>query len=332
MNNRISIGLAGDVMIGRNVDTAITRNGNIYPWGNMQSLLRSTDINIINLETTLTNSAQTVHKTFHFKAAPDKIKTLTEARITAVNLANNHILDFSEEGLRDTLSILNAAGIKYAGAGMDDREAAATVVLGYGNIRLGMLGFTDNEPGWQAGPFHAGINYIDLFKAPGQEKALSCIQQLAKEVDIVIVSIHWGPNMKEAPNPVFIEFAHKMIDHGADIIHGHSAHIFQGIEIYKNKLILYDTGDFLDDYAVDPILKNDCSFFFIVEAGKKEIYRLKLIPVSISKCQVNHAMADESIWSIRRMKQLSSGFGTRITDSGEVILSGNTRTETILST
>ncbi|HVU97094.1 MAG TPA: CapA family protein [Puia sp.] len=84
----VHIGLAGDVMIGRTVDRFISAKGYVYPWGNMLHLLRDTDMNIVNLETTLTSSVQKVEKTFNFKASPDKIKTLTEARITAVNLAN----------------------------------------------------------------------------------------------------------------------------------------------------------------------------------------------------------------------------------------------------
>src|SRR5665647_3966996 len=106
-DNTIAIGLAGDVMIGRGVNTTITGKGYIYPWGNVLPLLKNTDINIINLEAALTNSNNKVFKTFNFKATPDKIKTLTEACITVANLANNHVLDFSEKGLRETFQTLN---------------------------------------------------------------------------------------------------------------------------------------------------------------------------------------------------------------------------------
>lgn len=320
IDNTITIGLAGDVMIGRGVNTTITDNGYTYPWGNVLSLLKNTDINIINLETALTNGNKKVFKTFNFKATPDKIKTLTEACITVANLANNHILDFSEEGLRETIQTLNVAGIKYAGAGMNEKEAGKPAIFTAKNIIFGLLGFTDNEPGWKADTSTSGVNYIDISKKNDCNKALNDIAQLRKVTDIVIVSIHWGPNMQEEPERHFIDFAHEIIAQGADIIHGHSAHNFQGIEVYNHKLILYDTGDFVDDYAVDPVFKNDHSFLFRIEANKKGVTKLELIPTVISNYQVNLATGEAYKWCIQRMQNLSAKFGTKVSDKGEVML------------
>ncbi|MFV7235800.1 CapA family protein [Flavobacterium sp. ZB4R12] len=319
-DNTITIGLTGDVMIGRGVNATISNNGYTYPWGNVLPVLKNTDINIINLEAALSNSTKKFFKTFNFKATPDRIKTLTVANITVANIANNHILDFSEEGLIETIQTLNAAGILHAGAGMNENEAEKPVILTTKNNTLGVLGFTDNEPRWKAGISACGVNYIDISNENDCNKALTAIAKLRKETDIVIVSIHWGPNMNEEPERHFVDFAHAMIDHGAAIIHGHSAHNFQGIEVYNHKLILYDTGDFVDDYAVDPYLKNDHSFFFKVEVSKQRIEKIVLIPVLISKYQVNLAIGEDYKWCIRRMQQLSAKFGTKLSDKGEVLL------------
>lgn len=319
-NEVITIGLAGDVMIGRGVNAAISNKGYVYPWGDVLQLLKSTDINIINLEAALTHSDKRVFKTFNFKATPDKVKTLTEASITAVNLANNHILDFSEEGLVETIKALDGANIKHVGAGMNEEEAQKPVVLSKKDIRIGILGFTDNEARWKAGAFSSGTNYISIYSKEDCNKALIAIAKLRKETDFVIVSIHWGPNMNEEPDKHFIDFAHAMIDQGADVIHGHSAHNFQGIEVYNDRLILYDTGDFVDDYAVDPILKNDHSFFFKVTASKQRLEKLELIPVLISNYQVNLATDQNYKWSIKRMQYLSAKFGTKVSDTGEMFL------------
>ncbi len=318
--DKVIIGFTGDVMIGRGVNASISNKGYAYPWGNLLPLLNSTDINIINLEAALTHSDNRVFKRFNFKADPDKINTLTAASITAVNLANNHILDFSEEGLVETLQTLDRSDIKYVGAGMNSKEAEKPLILSVKNLKIGMLGFTDNEARWKADASNSGINYIDITIKEDREKALTDIAELRKYSDIVIVSIHWGPNMKAEPDKHFIDFAHAMIDHGADVIHGHSAHNFQGIEVYSHKLILYDTGDFVDDYAVDPILKNDHSFFFKVTVSKQKIENVELIPVLISNCQVNLATDKDYIWCIERMQSLSSKFGTKVTDTGEVII------------
>jgi poly-gamma-glutamate synthesis protein (capsule biosynthesis protein) len=112
-----------------------------------------------------------------------------------------------------------------------------------------------------------------------------------------------------------------MIDNGASIIHGHSAHIFQAVEVYRRGIILYDTGDFVDDYAVDPVLRNDRSFYFKAVLGRDGIRALKLIPVLIDHYQVNLAHGEHFRWAIERMRQLSVKFGTEIDDDGVVQLS-----------
>jgi poly-gamma-glutamate synthesis protein (capsule biosynthesis protein) len=318
-NEQLVIGLTGDVMIGRTVDTIISQHGYRYVWGNVLPLLQGTDLNLINLETTLTKSTKMVYKTFNFKATPDKVKCLLDAHVTVANLANNHILDFSEEGLTETIQTLKKAGIQYVGAGMNDKEASKPVIVTRKNIRTGILGFTDNEPGWKAGADNSGINYINVSNEGDRERALLNIEQLKNEADLIVISIHWGPNMKEFPQKNFIDFAHQMIDKGADIIHGHSAHNFQGVEVYHNKLILYDTGDFVDDYRVDPMFRNNHSFFFQVEADEKGVNKLKLFPVLISDYQVN--LSEKSgTWSLQRMRHLSEKFGTKVSEAGEVLL------------
>lgn len=305
-------------MIGRSVDAVITEQGYAYVWGNVLPLLRDTDVSVINLETTLTNSNKIVPKVFNFKASPDKIKTLTEARIKLANIANNHILDYAEEGLAETLQTLKAAGIQYAGAGMNEEEAARPAFIEKNGLRVALLGFSDNEPGWKAGANKSGINYINVSDKSQRQRALEAIENTRRNSDFVIVSIHWGPNMVEEPSDEFIAFAHEMAEHGAAIIHGHSAHIFHGIEIYKNTVVLYDTGDFIDDYVVDPVLKNNHSFLFLLEVNREGIERLRLVPVLINNYQVNLAKGKSYEWSIKRMQHLSARFRTTISPEGEV--------------
>ncbi len=311
----ITIGFAGDIMIGRLVNEVISQKGYSYPWGDVLPLLQRTDLNIINLETTLTTSTDRLPKTFNYKASPDRVKTLQEARIDIVNLANNHIRDFGDIGLLETIKTLDAAGIKHVGAGKNIDEAHKPVIITKNNVKIGIVGYTDNEPGWQAQENKSGTNYI---KVGDIDKIHRYITPLHDKVDLLIVSIHWGPNMRERPTEEFINFAHAMIDAGVDIIHGHSAHIFQGIEIYKNKIIMYDTGDFVDDYMVDPILRNDWSFFYQVMVDKKGIKHVRLIPVIINNMQVNMAQGTEKSSIIKRMQKLSEVFGTRISDDGVI--------------
>jgi len=313
------IGLTGDVMLGRIVNEQISIAGYKYPWGDMLPLLNSTDVNIINLETTLTTSNKVVPKVFNFKADPDKVQSLVDAKIDVVTLANNHILDFSEEGMLETISVLDKAGIKHVGAGRNLSEATAPVIITKKNITIGVIGYTDNEPGWEATENKPGTAYVEVGDI---DKVASSIKKLKEQVDIVIFTIHWGPNMREKPTKEFKDFAHNVIDSGADIFHGHSAHIFQGIEVYNRKLILYDTGDFVDDYVVDPELRNDRSFFYLVEVDKTGIKKLQLIPTLIYYMQVNGAGGANYDESVERLRSLSGEFNTKVskTDEGVFVL------------
>jgi len=319
MNDLATIGFTGDVMLGRTLDKVIDQRGYDYPWGNVLPIMRVADVNIVNLETALTSSNIKADKTFNFKAARDKIKSLERAHISIANLANNHILDFSRKGLLDTIETLDSAGIKHVGAGKNPEEANASVTQTIHGITIGVLGLTDNEPAWKAndGP---GTNYIDIDDESQYQGVISSVRELRKKTDILIVSIHWGPNMREEPTQRFINFAHLLCDHGTNIIHGHSAHIIQGIEFYNGSLILYDTGDFVDDYAVDSGLRNDLSAYFIVQVKKSGLVSLQIVPTCIHAYQVNEAVRYDREWVIARMQHLSSKFNTRIDEEGNAIL------------
>ncbi len=296
--NLLKIGLGGDLMIGRLVDEYLERAVPSYIWGNLRPFLQNTDLNIVNLETALTLVEKIVPKVFNFKARPERVAALIDGSIHAVNLANNHTLDFSEEGLLETIQTLDDAGILHVGAGENISQAKRPVIFERKGIKIGLLGCTDNEPTWKASDSQPGTNYLKV----GDLEALSeSINVLRKQVDVLIVSIHWGPNMVKRPTTHFRSFAHALIDLGVDILHGHSAHVAQGVEIYRSKLILYDTGELVDDYAVDPEMRNDRSFFFIVELDKSHIISLKMIPILISRFQVNLSQDEEQLQTMQQL-------------------------------
>jgi poly-gamma-glutamate synthesis protein (capsule biosynthesis protein) len=284
MGKSLSIGLGGDLMIGRGVDNHLTHVPLTDVWGTLLPHLKERDFNFVNLETTLTRSQKINIKVFNFKADPEKVAVLTAGKIEAVNLANNHILDFSEEGLLETIRVLDQAHILHVGAGKNSEQAKAPCIIEKKGIKVGFLGCTDNEPTWKATSKRPGTFFLNV----GDLRALrSSILALRKKVDLLVLSIHWGPNMRQRPTSKFRVFARELIDLGVDILHGHSAHIFQGVEVYKQKLILYDTGDFVDDYANDPVLRNDWSFFFVITADKNRVISLQMIPTQIARYQVN---------------------------------------------
>jgi poly-gamma-glutamate synthesis protein (capsule biosynthesis protein) len=129
--------------------------------------------------------------------------------------------------------------------------------------------------------------------------------------------------MVQRPRDIFRRFARSVVDRGADVYYGHSAHVFQGVEVYRSKPILYDTGDFIDDYAVDERLRNDRSFVFLVSVEGGEFRRLELFPVVLSYARTGLAAGGESEEILRRMERLSAEMGTRfLRREGILLLEG----------
>ncbi|MFH1643937.1 MAG: CapA family protein [bacterium] len=308
-NKVITIGFGGDAMLGRLVNEQISQTDYKYPWGNMLSLLQKNNFNIVNLETTFTRSQKAIPKVFNFKSDPDNVEVLKIGNIEIVNLANNHILDFSAQGLSETIKVLDENNILHAGAGEDIELARKPAVIEKEGIKIGVLGYTDNEPDWLATQNKPGTNFIEVGDI---EKIKKDVNELKNEVDVVVVSIHWGPNKIIRPTQEFVNFAHKIIDCGVDIIHGHSAHFFQGIEIYKGKVIMYSAGDFVDDYAVYEDLRNDWTFLFNIKIDKNGPKEIELIPLLISNMQVNRIPENEINKIFDIMKPLCAEFKTKI--------------------
>jgi poly-gamma-glutamate capsule biosynthesis protein CapA/YwtB (metallophosphatase superfamily) len=327
----IALGLVGDVMLGRGVDEALKDyKRSEEPWGDALSVLDAADLRVINLEcaiTTYENPWSRTPKTFHFRAYPSRaVGVLRAARIDACSLANNHTLDFEEEGLLDTLEYLDDAGIQHAGAGGDLEEAARPAILDVpGGEKVALLAFTDNEPPFAAGVDRPGTNYLPTSLESEVLDRVEAAIAAAHEAgaDTVVFSNHWGPNMVERPRELFRRFARCVVDRGADVYYGHSAHVFQGVEVYRGKPILYDTGDFIDDYAVEERLRNDRSFVFRVSLEGGEFRRLELFPVALSFARTGLATGGEREEILRRMERLSAEMGTRfLRREGALVLDG----------
>lgn len=318
----VTLALAGDVMLGRVVDHVMAERGPAYPWGNLRPVLQQADAVLINLECALTTQHQEwmngARKAFYFRTEPDRgVACLEAGRVAFASLANNHAGDFGTTGLLDTVAALESAGIAHAGAGRTARDASNPARLEVDGVRMAVLAFADHPATWAATPSSPGINYLS--SVTSRESLVSVQHAIAMaraEADVVVCSLHWGPNMRLRPTPGFCAFAHRVIEAGADVVFGHSAHVVQGIEIFQGKPILYDTGDVVDDYAVDPELRNDLSALFLLGVTSSTITSLELLPVHINRCQVNLATGPDREWFASRLTTLCAEFGTNIRDDG----------------
>jgi poly-gamma-glutamate synthesis protein (capsule biosynthesis protein) len=311
------LGLTGDVMLGRKVDERQRRRSVEAVWDDVLGRLRDLDGLFVNLECCLSTRGRPWRRTnrpFHFRADPDwAVPALEVAGVDFASLANNHVLDFEERALFDTLDNLDEAGIERAGAGRDEREALEPAVVEVGDLRIAVIALTDNTPEYAAGPDSPGTARVEIdVDDPETRETVDRALELAgrNEPDLLVASLHWGPNMVVDPPDAFQEFARWLIDRGVDLIHGHSAHVFQGVELYEERPILYDCGDFVDDYRVDRELRNDRSFLFELGISDGAIEELRLVPVEIDDCAVHLASPRTAEWSRERMRERSEPFGT----------------------
>jgi len=317
----MQIALTGDVMLGRLVDQYVIQNQSIGPdkiWSDVLPLLLKADRRLINLECVISGGGrewQPDSKAFHFRAHPRAIDFLRAAKIDCVTLANNHVLDYGTDALIECLALLDRAGIKRTGAGASLPEALMPAVVDLPQGRLGVVSLTDNEPEWEAGEKKPGIHYIAYdakgLVEPYRSRLAQVLKQVRSQADLVIVSAHVGPNWGP-PSAAMRALAYQIIDLGADLYWGHSNHTTQGIELYKGKAILYSTGDFIDDYAVDPAERNDLSFLLVLELERGRIARIVLHPVCIEDLYVRLARDQEIAFLQRTMQAKCKAFGSRI--------------------
>lgn len=307
--------LLGDCMLGRLVNEVLENAPPEFPWGDTLPILHSADWRLCNLECVISGRGMLwspYTKAFHFRSDTKNIAALQAAQINAVALANNHVLDYGYEAMFEMLENLERAKIIYSGAGRNCAEASRLATAEACGRKLGLLAFTDNEPDWEATADQPGVFYVPTdpsdFRAA---KLLDLIRESRQAVDLLIVSAHWGSNWGYTPPEEHITFAHALIDAGADIIFGHSCHVFRGIEFYQGRPILYSTGNFVDDYAVDKTERNDQSFIFVLEARNGVPCRLRLYPTLIRGCHASRAKGLHALRISDKMKELCVAFNTR---------------------
>jgi poly-gamma-glutamate capsule biosynthesis protein CapA/YwtB (metallophosphatase superfamily) len=314
----VRVVLAGDTMLGRGVAERLVDDPStplVSP--EIVEVAREADLVLLNLECCISGRGQRwpdPAKRFFFRAPPSAIETLALLGTSCVTLANNHALDYGAEALEDTCSYLESAGIAWVGAGPDLARAQAPATLEARGMRLAVVGVTDHPRAFAARPGHPGVAYADLSK--GVPLWLSRAAALARPAEVdapdaVVVSAHWGPNMVATPVAHVRKAAEALIEAGATIIAGHSAHVFHGVA----GPVLYDLGDFLDDYATDPVLRNDLGLLFVVTLDRTGWRRLEAIPLALDYCYTRLATGSDAAWVRTRFRHACEQMGTEVEES-----------------
>lgn len=322
MGHAVTLAFVGDVMLGRLVNEQLRRNPPEYPWGDTLPCLHGAHWRCANLECVLcppAHGAGASQKIFRFRSDAANVAVLQAAGISALSLANNHVLDCGREAMCNMLELLGLAGIAHSGAGITLREASHPAVSIVQGLKIGLVSFTDHEEGWQATPASAGVFYAPIERQDERTTALfNAVRNARQNVDFLVVAAHWGANWGATPPPAHKALARRLIDAGANLVFGHSPHLCRGIEVYKQGPILYSTGACIDDYAVSPTDRNDRSFLFFVELDDLRVRSIRLVPSLIRECQAWLASGAEAEASGMNMVSLCAALGTHATLEGDL--------------
>jgi len=224
-------------MFGRNVDRRQRTRPPDAVWGDLGHRLAALDGVFVNLACALSTRGERwtrTYRPFHFRADPSwATDALEAAGVRFAALANNHLLDFGETTLLDTLDALDDADIAHAGAGPDREAARAPAVVDVAGTRIALVSFTENTPEYAADGDSPGVAHCRMDPDdPGDRAVLERSLDRAREhdPDLLVASLHWGPNMEAEPSERHRRFG-RWLAGRVDLIHGHSAHVFQGIEL-----------------------------------------------------------------------------------------------------
>lgn len=318
------------------VRLAELRNGAIaravdfaYVWGVVLEAFRQRqpDVRLVNLETAVTSQGWPYPKGINYRMNPANLPVLEVAGIDCCALANNHVLDWGEAGLADTLAQLDAHGLCHAGAGLERSRAEAPVILTLADGgRLLIFAFATGDsgvpPDWAAGEQRPGVARLDDLSPRSLQHVIGLIDAAKRPGDRVLVSLHWGANWDFGISADQQRFAHDLIDKaGVDLLHGHSSHHVKGIEVYRQRLILYGCGDLLNDYegieGQDQYRADLGLLYFADLARDGRLLALELLPTQQRRLSIHRATGADRQWLHDCLVRECAPFGCTLRPTSE---------------
>ena len=275
----VKVCAVGDIIFDENVKTLSITHGFNYTTLNVQKVIKEHDIAFFNLESPITENCKgsKLNKKYSFHAESIYAKSLSDAGFNIASVANNHTIDCGKEGLISTIQNLENNSIKSSGGGKNQDEAFKPVIIERGGQKFAFfsilefllegVSFNKDKPY----PAFGNIN-----------KLCNEISSVRSNVDNIIVSFHWGNENSYKITSRQKEFAHRVIDAGADLVLGHHPHVIQPIEVYSGKLILYSLGNFISSHKKK---KQKQSFILSCDFSSGSVSNVKLIPIMVENCQ-----------------------------------------------
>ncbi|HSE07699.1 MAG TPA: CapA family protein [Nocardioidaceae bacterium] len=347
--------LAGDVMTGRGVDQILPApgrphlresyvvdarayvdlaeqaNGPIpkpvdpaWPWGDALAVMDEADpaFRLMNLETSVTSREEFAPgKSLHYRMNPANIDCLEAARVDVWSLANNHVLDLGVPGLLETLHTLHQSGLATAGAGEDEREAWAPVVVQGAGTRFVVCAVGHASSGvparWAAGPGSPGVAVLPDLSDRTSTRVADVLDEAAAPGDVRVVSVHWGSNWGYEVPSDHRRFAQRLIEGGVHVVHGHSSHHPRPVEVYRGGLVLYGCGDLVNDYegiSGYEAYRDDLRLLYMaaLDSVTAEIQGLAMVPFRARQMRLSRVAGEDASWLARTMDEICRPFGTSV--------------------
>ncbi len=323
MANSCSIALTGDVMLGRRFNDADfiqmlekrSKTGSASPWEDeVVKIMQQSDVVSINLETTIIPNhlcPDPMPKTFNYRMLPKHVSWLKEIHVNHASIANNHILDYKDCGMRQTIKNLHKNKILHTGAGENLEEALKGKFVICKGVTIGFMSAADHYKTWDATDNKPGIFYMGL-KEKISDIIKDAIQNVRKRCDILIFSYHWGSNWMSNESKEMKNRAYQLSELGIDVIHGHSAHHVLPVEristqdlhgsgTKRDTIVFYSLGDLVDDYAVSKDYRSDLGAIAVLKYTHSKI-KYSIVPTSQKRSRVSLAKDDDKIWVLNRMR------------------------------
>ncbi len=311
------------------VDMAEARNGRIprpvdfaYPWGAALQALHGADVRVVNLETAVTSDGVPwPEKEINYRMHPDNVACLVAARIDVVTLANNHAIDWGRGALVETIHTVRGAGIATAGAGETLAKAQEVAFIDIRCGRVGVLGLGSTSSGiprsWAAKQDAPGLWVLRDCSKREADAVAERIARTKRPGDVVVASIHWGSNWGYEVTDEQAAFAHALIEGGVDVVHGHSSHHPRPIEVYRDKLVLYGCGDFMNDYEGirgHESFRSDLALAYLpqLDATSGKLRTLRMAPMHIQRMRLETASLDDSAWIAETLSRIGHAYGSRV--------------------
>ena len=365
----VTLFLCGDVMLGRGVDQVLPHPGDptlresyiqdardyvrlvetvsgpvpapvdpAWVWGDVLAVLdeAGVDARIVNLETSVTTSDDFAPgKAVHYRMNPTNLPALAALRPDVCALANNHVLDFGPAGLVETLETLAAAGLRTAGAGLDLAAARCPAVVpvpGGARVVVVASGTTSSgiPRGWAATDDRPGVALLPDLSDATADEVLSRIDRMRQPGDVTVVSVHWGGNWGYDIPGDQVTFAHRLVDGGVDVVHGHSSHHPRPVETYHSGLVLYGCGDFVDDYegiGGHAAYRDELRLAYLasVDPDRHRPAELRMVAFRSRRMRLVHASLTDTAWLRETLDRISLPFGRGVTlgEGGALVLAGS---------